>query len=886
MIGRSNISNSVRIPVNSPMHKVGLPFAKRRGGWDVKKDTIFWAKERSGDTIPEENGNDIKILPAVFKGDGMCYLRNTSYRPFINDDWVLYLSFEINDVTIGNTTLFAQNNASVRLLLSVTNSRWEFVLTDGENNRDINIAFASLPVALKKYTFKIVHDKDGFTKIYESGIEVGSASGTFVNVADAGGLEFGSNAGNNKVSSKGFLIEAKIYSDIAETTMLSGWIFNGSQNAQYDYSGNAKSLETRYYSAGVNVGYSINGSRYMLDTGWTLWQHATNPDLIVPYGNTTNPIASAYSITKIYAGDVDGLNMADCMIGFNESQSDDSALTIFDRSDTDIFEDTARTGYYDSTNLATKSRFHISELYPYEKFRVMFKTAYKDIAFVKIEKDGSKFNLIEFFVNKKQATGSVLEKIKEYCNHDSSFTIGVNANFRIISRAINYSYDNYTLDIEAGTYNDYIDLTTKTLILSGSEIEDTIVHNILAAIDSVPTLSIGTNSILRNLILKKTTTNPPTRYVVEINDANCSLINVNINKAAGNNGTPLLVSGSSVVYMAGDIDSYNTGDCLIKETAKFTLVGDILRTHISIIDAAEVNIDVNEYWTTGNGAILGIDIQDNAGLTMIINESEKYTADGITEIVDGTFSSRSFELIDNASLDLSGNQITGSVIVNGNNNVLLHDIVNTFGKFWICTADGFTSADTVIELNNCNIYFDVNSDATGLHIIEDAAGCLVKIIDSILEFSGHNGNWFTMGNPIVSVGSLYIRNSEIIDNNNDNIPFGTNYASCIIGKEIFDIEDSIITTQNTDAVGDNQCLRIQKYAGGNINCRLKNVTFNNDSPTGSAIYSNFVEPFGAGDYICADNIINNSTGLIFDDSGGNGLTRYAELIAACPLEGF
>jgi hypothetical protein len=38
MIGKCNISNSVRIPVISPMHKVGLPFAKRRGGINTPTD--------------------------------------------------------------------------------------------------------------------------------------------------------------------------------------------------------------------------------------------------------------------------------------------------------------------------------------------------------------------------------------------------------------------------------------------------------------------------------------------------------------------------------------------------------------------------------------------------------------------------------------------------------------------------------------------------------------------------------------------------------------------------------------------------------------------------------------------------------------------------------
>jgi hypothetical protein len=35
MIGRSNISNSVRIPVNSPMHKIGLPSSKSGNVWDA-----------------------------------------------------------------------------------------------------------------------------------------------------------------------------------------------------------------------------------------------------------------------------------------------------------------------------------------------------------------------------------------------------------------------------------------------------------------------------------------------------------------------------------------------------------------------------------------------------------------------------------------------------------------------------------------------------------------------------------------------------------------------------------------------------------------------------------------------------------------------------------
>jgi hypothetical protein len=243
-----------------------------------------------------------------------------------------------------------------------------------------------------------------------------------------------------------------------------------------------------------------------------------------------------------------------------------------------------------------------------------------------------------------------------------------------------------------------------------------------------------------------------------------------------------------------------------------------------------------------------------------------------------------FELYDNAILNLTiKNQMcpvnlkTGTPTLN-----LLNSNVKAFP--WIIALT--CSAGATVNIYNCIIYFDRNDDNTGLHILEDQVGINWNIKNSTLEFSGHNGSWNTMGNPIAlaSISSnpiLLIEDCEIIDNINDGIPFGANYAQCLYVKGSTTIRRTTIKNQNYDGICNNVCLRINKTTGVPLNVILEDVTFISDvsaGHNGNAITIVKTNALDENDYIIANGIINNTqeTNICSD------MTDYNLLISQAP----
>ena len=77
--------------------------------------------------------------------------------------------------------------------------------------------------------------------------------------------------------------------------------------------------------------------------------------------------------------------MADCLVGFNEAADADSELEIFDRSN--VTRQTAisrASDYYDDTSLATKSRYHITEITDPRIYFEYFNNGYAGKLFAKV----------------------------------------------------------------------------------------------------------------------------------------------------------------------------------------------------------------------------------------------------------------------------------------------------------------------------------------------------------------------------------------------------------------------------------------------------------------------------------------------------------------------
>lgn len=898
-------------PLGSPGGSYWTPLKALDG-----ESVNFWAKGRSGLTMPDSvGGNDIKILPAVFKGNGSGYYSNATNNFFSSDDFTFYLNVEFFASPGAAICLFSQGYDVVRLVYNA-NATWSFFMYAGAANRNITISAITLPTQARKYVFKITHDKDGFTKIYENGIEVGSASGAFTNT-DVDALYFADRgAGATWMNDKSALISARLYGDLTETALKFSYIFTGGYVS--DISGNGKHLTSNSVVA-ANVAYSANGSSYLLDSGHALWQKAGSPNIYIPAGGITTAPVAGYTLTKNYLGSSIGLNMAPCLLGFNETASADTELEIFDRSNITRQEDISRAStFYDATSLATKCRYHISEVYPDEVWQGWFKAVFKNKVFIAISKTGADFSLTEFFTFATQKVGSDLVKIKKYAKIDGLLTVGINQNVRTVNQAITRAYDDYTITIDAGTYPENIDLTTKKLNLTGrGAFGQTIIHYSIEGTSLVSTLNIATDSVFNNILFdKREFFAGVAKPIVNVSACNPVFINCQIGRDiyvdGYNSHKPMIISNGAIVTMTGSVIAGTSvngtlpHDLLVTDTSKLFFEGTSFFACLRLQDTAEATIDTDYIWTNGGSVNQpGVVVEDDAVAYVTINIREiAWNSTTRVEYVAGVYTSSSFRLFNNGYIKLSGNLITGRTQVDASGtgvNVLFKDIISPYGGFWLYVTDGAITANATFD--NCQIKHDNDSNGSypsgppgqnGSHIIEayNHDGQINIINGCVLEFMANSGIYHSAGNPIEAWCELIIRNSEIIDHINENDSYGVAYPFTIKTKNLFDFENVIITNKDWDGLSVNTCLDFYKPAGSHVNGRLKNVVFNNSEINAPPI--NFVATGGdpatldIDDYICVENVTNNSSAGIFGCRDLYGSSKVADLVtweilkANCP----
>ena len=121
----------------------------------------------------------------------------------------------------------------------------------------------------------------------------------------------------------------------------------------------------------ANKTYDNGASLYPFTQGYSLWRKDGSEDIQVYYDYSGNPISltpgvdipTGYEKIKDIDGSVIYWNMADCLVGYNEEESAATELEVFDRSNTTRQSAISRASdYYDDTDLATKSRYHITEI--------------------------------------------------------------------------------------------------------------------------------------------------------------------------------------------------------------------------------------------------------------------------------------------------------------------------------------------------------------------------------------------------------------------------------------------------------------------------------------------------------------------------------------------
>jgi hypothetical protein len=350
----------------------------------------------------------------------------------------------------------------------------------------------------------------------------------------------------------------------------------------------------------------------------------------------------------------------------------------------------------------------------------------------------------------------------------------------------------------------------------------------------------------------------------------------------------MAISSGANVEMLGTIDcvANNTNilraAVIITDTSTFSFNGDLYKgrlvasgTSVSTIVADKIGSD-NTYQ---NQCILAT---ENAVIDIAIR-NEHIIVDNSTALeIDASITRADLALIyDSVVFTLRGHLSGPVIIISASATVNLYNVTAVKGRVWIA-ADTSTLGghegqpnSTKILIDNCNLYFDFDDNHSGHHIVEDYVGCEVKILDSVLEFSGYSGLRHSYGQPISQhgdTGLLYIRRSQIIQHANQS----SGYLNTISGQSSIDLDDTVISIINWSGIDAYRNLVVSRWNGGDIKIKLNNVIFNN--LTGWNAIGLYVTPgVTDDDYICATNLVNN-TGLPISDD----MTSYNHLLTHCP----
>ena len=337
---------------------------------------------RTGLVLNEKNGNDATIFPPVFRGNGSTHYNFVSNNHLSGDEWIMYMDVILSSDS-PQTGFWLYGSSYMR----TEGSQWRIILADGVNVRTILISYTTLPLESRKYTFKIVHTLTD-TKVYESDNLVSTTEGTFSTMPNAGS-SFCSRGNFDIMGNTACMLRILIYGDLEETIIRGHYIFTGEEEL-YNLADREK-----YHGDVVNYvsdcqDFNILGSQYLLDNGLPEW----HPTQIVPF-----------------------------LIGFNESESAETALEIFDRSNTTRQTDYSRASdYYESTNLATKCRYHSYELFPNSILSLLFEDDYKNVVFSKTIMDEGIYD-IRFAAFQSQQTEEQTNWILNYFQ-DTAFDNG------------------------------------------------------------------------------------------------------------------------------------------------------------------------------------------------------------------------------------------------------------------------------------------------------------------------------------------------------------------------------------------------------------------------------------------------------------------------------
>jgi hypothetical protein len=441
--------------------------------------------------------------------------------------------------------------------------------------------------------------------------------------------------------------------------------------------------------------------------------------------------------------------------------------------------------------------------------------------------------------------------------------------------------------------NEEFNLTAKTLKIIGTG------YSIISSNNNAnenSSLNISTNSEFEHLIIdRKRNSNSVFANIITITDGspNFTLCNIGYNKNTYYRSRyPMDISNSANVTMtdcsirAGVGDEYDYVD--LHNSSKLDFIGGFIKGSFRLYDSSYVNVNMDRYMV-GQTALRPTQLYNSSiGIFNIRTRAALYNISHMEVL--GDVSASLFKGYDNSTLTLSGNELGGYISFDRGSAIInLENIITTFGRTWVAAREDL-NVNSVVNIDNVSSIFDLDDDTTGSHNLETFTNEIMKwnINNSRFEFSGHQGRWDTMGNPLsFAYSNVTIENSVIIDNVDDCVPFGQNYRHILVGHGLLTLRNVTLKNQNWDGTCINRVMSINKYEDVNITVTLENVIFESDINHNDAvaIYINRVSGTAItdDDWICATNLTDNTLASTFSKSShGAGIDDYNTLIANCP----
>jgi hypothetical protein len=421
----------------------------------------FLAEGRSGLTIPAKKGVSPTILLPVWDNS-----QHNGYSSIVDDgaldvgndyDFTLVHKCKSNLASKVNVRFLVGKNigASVNGRYGFSTSATTCYLSAIIQSSGGTVTIAStIDYTAQEYVF-LRMDVNQATKkfrFFVNEIQIGtdtSFTGTFNTLAEAYKFYIGAGTKSDLSTylfSNSFhgdtWIFRKLLSVEEGATLMAGGVVSGelahwtcgnaASGYHFDSSGNNYHLAitTNSYEK-----YSIEGSRYCLDHGYTLYGNTYGTlNRYLPLtlaGNEITPPDLGAGVEKIknYAGMLDYHNFANSMIQF----SDD----FWDRSNVTIWNDFARavTTYYNSTDINTKKQFHPRELGNLHLSKWL-NDDYRGVPFFTMGANtwDAREKLESIFTLSKNTTGVVYNQILTYCKDlpfpsGTFYAMGIGTNY-------------------------------------------------------------------------------------------------------------------------------------------------------------------------------------------------------------------------------------------------------------------------------------------------------------------------------------------------------------------------------------------------------------------------------------------------------------------------